>query len=409
MTSAKAIADVPLAAGWLAILIAGLAATGPFSTDVYLPAFRAIETSLHATQLEVQQTLTAFMVTYGFMTLWHGALADRFGRRAVLIASTLLFAMSSALCALAPSIEWLWVGRALQGLCGGTGLVVGRAVVRELFDGAAAQRLLSQVMVIFGVAPAVAPLIGGGLLAAGGWRSIFVFLAIFGVAVAYWSWRHLPETLVPHARQPLHPIVLVRAYGAVLGHPGFLLIAIAGAFTFNAFFLYVLSAPAFLMTNLGLGSGDFGWLFIPMMAGMMMGSMLSGEVAGRWSPGHSIAVGFAIMSAAATANILLAALLPPMLPWAVMPIPVFTFGMALAMPALTLRALDHFPDRRGLASSCQGVLQVGLSAITAGLLAPLMWSSALGLALGMGSFLAAALLGYVAYQRFFSLPDKKPI
>lgn len=384
----------------LALILAALSAIGPFSIDAYLPAFPAMAAALGATQLEVQQTLTAYMGTFAFMVLWHGALADRFGRRAVLLASTSAFAAASLMCALAQSIEWLWLGRAMQGLCGGAGMVVGRAVIRDIYDGAQAQRLMSRVMTIFAVAPALAPIVGGALLALAGWRSIFVFLTLFGAVLTVVCWRHLPETLAREARQPLHPVSLGRAYAKVLTHPVFLLIAGAGALNFNAFFIYVLSAPVFVIEHLGLGSGDFGWLFIPSVGGMMLGSMLSGRMAGRWSPRRSIAVGFAIMMAAAAINVLCAVLLPTGLPWSVVPIPLFSFGMALSMPAFSLIALDHFPARRGLASSCQSFLQVGLNAVTAGLIAPVLWGSVLGLATGMSLFLALSLLAFLASTRF---------
>ncbi|QDF99161.1 Bcr/CflA family drug resistance efflux transporter [Azoarcus sp. DD4] len=387
---------MPSTSPWLAIILAALAAIGPFAIDAYLPAFPAMAAALGATQIEVQQTLTAYMSTFAVMVLWHGALSDRFGRRAVLIASTVIFSVASVLCALAQSIEWLWLGRALQGLCGGAGMVVGRAVVRDVYDGAHAQRLMSRVMTIFAVAPALAPIVGGGLLALAGWRSIFFFLALFGAALTWMCWRYLPETLPREARQPLHPVGLARAYGKVLTHPAFLLIAGAGALNFNAFFIYVLSAPVFVMTHLGLGYGEFGWLFIPTVGGMMLGSVLSGRMAGRWSPRRCIAVGFAIMLAAAAANVLCAVLLPAGLPWSVVPLPLFTFGMALAMPAFSLLALNHFPERRGMVSSCQSFVQVGLNAVTAGLIAPAMWGSVLGLATGMSLFLSLSLMTFLA-------------
>lgn len=383
----------------LALILAALSAIGPFAIDAYLPAFPAMAAALGATQLEVQQTLTAYMSTFAFMVLWHGALSDRFGRRALLIVSTSVFAVASALCALAQSIEWLWLGRALQGLCGGAGMVVGRAVVRDLYDGAHAQRLMSRVMTIFAIAPALAPIVGGALLALAGWRFIFVFLALFGGALTFMCWRYLPETLPREARQPLHPVGLARAYAMVLTHPAFLLIAGAGALNFNAFFIYVLSAPVFVMHHLGLGTGEFGWLFIPTVGGMMLGSMLSGRMAGRWSPRRCIATGFGIMVAAATFNVLSAALLPNGVPWSIVPLPLFTFGMALAMPAFSLLALDHFPTRRGMVSSCQSFVQVGLNAVSAGLIAPVLWDSVLGLAAGMSMFLALSLLLFVGRMR----------
>lgn len=382
---------MPSTSPWLAVVLAALAAIGPFAIDTYLPAFPEMASALGATQVEVQQTLTAYMATFAIMVLWHGALADRFGRRRVLIGATLLFALASALCAFATTIEWLWAGRALQGLCGGAGMVVGRAVIRDLYDGAQAQRLMSQVMMIFAIAPAVAPLIGGMLLALAGWRSIFFFLAAFGLVLTYLTWRFLPETLAPEARQALHPVALGRAYRTMLSSTPFLLLAGAVALMFNGFFIYVLSAPVFVMTHLGLGAQDFAWLFVPAVTGMMLGSALSGRVAGRWSQRRTIGAGFVVMFTAAAAGVVLALIGPAQAMWLVAPVALYNLGMALAMPSLGILALDLFPLRRGMASSCQSFLQVGINALTAGLLAPMLWHSPLSLALGMSAFAALAL------------------
>ncbi len=390
---------MPSTSPWLAVVLAALAAIGPFAIDTYLPAFPEMGAALGASRVEIQQTLTAYMATFSFMVLWHGALADRFGRRRVLMGSTLLFALASGLCALAPSIEWLWAGRALQGLSGGAGMVVGRAVIRDLHDGEHAQRLLSRVMMIFGIAPAVAPLVGGLLLTLAGWRSIFVFLLVFALLLCLMTWRLLPETLAVEARQPLHPATLARAYRGVLTSRPFMLLAIAVALMFNGFFIYVLSAPVFVISHLGLGVRDFAWLFVPAVAGMVLGSALSGRVAGRWRATRAIAVGFAVMFAAAAVNAVLAAAAPAQALWLVLPIAIYNIGMGLAMPSLSLLALDLFPLRRGMASSCQSFLQVGLNAVTAGAIVPLLWHSPLSLAAGMNLFAALSLLAFVAWQR----------
>lgn len=390
---------MPSTSPWLAVVLAALAAIGPFAIDTYLPAFPEMAASLGASRVEIQQTLTAYMATFAFMVLWHGALADRFGRRRVLIGATLLFSLASVLCAFASTIEWLWAGRALQGLCGGAGMVVGRAVIRDLHDGAQAQRLMSRVMMIFGIAPAVAPLVGGLLLAVAGWRSIFVFLAAFGLVLTFLSWRLLPETLSEDARQPLHPVALGRAYRSVLSSRAFVLLAGSVALMFNGFFIYVLSAPVFVMTHLGLGAQDFAWLFVPSVAGMMLGSAVSGRVAGHWTPTRTIGAGFAVMFAAAAAAVVLAAIGPAQALWLVAPIAVYNIGMALAMPSLGILALDLFPARRGMASSCQSFLQVGINAFTAGMLAPLLWHSPLSLALGMCVFAALGFAGFMAWHR----------
>lgn len=384
---------------WLASMLAAMSAIGPFSIDTYLPAFHTIAASLSASQLEVQQTLTAYMLTFALMVLWHGALADAYGRRRVIIAANLLFALASLVCALAPNIETLWAGRVLQGMSAGAGMVVGRAVVRDVYEGPDAQRLLSQVMMIFAIAPAVAPIIGGQILAHLGWRAIFVFLAAWSTALALLCWRRLPETLPAARRVPLHPGSLLRNYRSVLGHPAFLLLSAAMALNFNGFFVYVLSAPVFVLEHLKLSPESFGWLFIPSVSGMMFGSWLSGRAASRWSALRTIGTGYLLMVGAATFNLIYSGYWPASLPWSVLPVGLYNIGMALAMPSLTLLALDLFPAHRGVAASCQSLCQVGTNSLSAAAIAPLLWRSPFGISLGMAGFMAIGLGAFVWWRQ----------
>ena len=380
----------------LAPLLAALATVGPFSIDTYLPAFPAMGKALAASPVEVQQTLTAYLVPFAFMMLWHGALSDALGRRRVLLWAYAIYAAASVFCVFVGSIEGLWFGRALQGLSAGAGMVVGRAIVRDVLDGPAAQRLMAHIGMMFALAPALAPVLGGWIHAFFDWHAIFVFLALYGVTLWLAIWRYLPETLPPEARQSLHPRPLLRAYGAVFSHRGFLALAAALALNFNGFFVYVLSAPAFLIGHLGVSPQGFLWLFGPAMIGMVLGNFLSARLAGQLSSNRTIALGFAIMLAAAAVNIGVNLAMAPRLPWSVLPIALYVVGLALAMPSLSLRILDLFPERRGMISSCQGVMQTGVNALTASLLAPLAWSSTLSLALVMALFLLLGLAAFVA-------------
>jgi DHA1 family bicyclomycin/chloramphenicol resistance-like MFS transporter len=390
---------MPVSTRALSIILAALAAIGPFSIDTYLPAFHDMEAHLGASRYEVQLTLSAYLVPFALMVFWHGALSDSFGRRRVILAALGLYALASAVCALAPSIEWLWAGRALQGLCGGAGIVVGRAVVRDVFEGPQAQKLMSQVVMMFAIAPAVAPIIGGAILAVLPWQAVFWFLALVGATLGVVSYYHLPETLAPDKRQSLHPVHLARGYGSVLLNGQFLLIGAAVALNFNGFFLYVLSAPTFLVDHLGVSEQGFGWLFIPAMVGMMSGAWLSGRVSSHWPPGRTIAAGFGAMGAAAGLNVLINLLAEPGLPLTIVPIPLYVLGMSLAMPSLTLMALDLFPARRGMVSSCQSFMQTATNALTAALFAPLLWHSTLGLSLGMCAYLALGGLALLGVRR----------
>ena len=376
----------------LALLLAALGALGPFSIDTYLPAFHEIGASLKANPEQVQLTLTAYMGTFALMSLWHGALSDAFGRRKIILIFTALYGVASLACALAQNIEMLWFGRALQGLCGGAGVVIGRAIIRDIYEGPHAQRAMSRVTMIFVLAPAIAPIIGGLLLLILNWRSIFIFLAALGFGLTIWCARTLPETLTAQNRQVFRFAPLLEGYLLIFKNPGFMLLSLALALNFNAFFLYILSSPEFLIKHLGVSAQGFAWLFVPSVLGLMSGAFISGKVAGEWSSHRSIQTGFIIMASAVGLNIALNLFVSPSLPWFVLPIMIFNTGMTLASPSLTILNLDIFPTRRGMAASCQTSIQITLNALNSAFIAPFFWSKPLYLSLGMALFFTLAWL-----------------
>ena len=390
--------ETPIAG--IALLLAALAAIGPFSVDTYLPSLHDIGDSLHASPLDVQQTLTTYLLMFSVMSLWHGAISDALGRRRIILLSLWLFSPASLGCLFATRIEHLWLLRGLQGFAACAGVVVSRAIVRDLFSGPAAQRLMSHITMIFAIAPAIAPVIGGHLQSWFGWRSVFVFLALMGVALlAACSWR-LPETLPLERRQSLHPVYLGKAYWRTMTSPLFLLATAATTFNFAGYFIYIMSAPAFLVRHLGLPETSFLWLFGPSMGGLVFGAWLSGRLAGKFSPRKTVAYGYALMGLAALINIALNLALPPGLPWSILPMPLYTLGMSLTMPSMTLLALELFPAQRGLAASCQMFIQSMHNSLIAGVIAPIAWQSTLTLAATMGILLVLGTIAAALYFRF---------
>lgn len=386
----------------LPLLLAALSMIGPFAIDTYLPSFPEIARTLGATSIEVQQSLTAFLVPFALMSLWHGSIADALGRRRPILVGLIVFSGASAGCAFAPDIRVLWAFRAVQGLAAGAGLVVGRAIIRDLYTGPEAQRVMSQVSVLFTIAPAIAPVIGGWLHEVAGWRSVFVLLAVLSATLAFFCGVNLPETLPAARRQPLNAGYLLRAYARTFSHPGFLAVACATSVNFAALFLYISGAPVFLLEHLHLTETQFFWLFIPVTVGMMLGSAASGKVAGRWTSGRTITCGYVLMSGGALANLLFHLTRPAALPWSVAPLFFYAVGMALAMPSLTLIGLDFFPAQKGLTSSCQAFLLTGINALTAGILTPIASQSPARLAsMAFGIMTVGLLLtlAFAAMQR----------
>jgi DHA1 family bicyclomycin/chloramphenicol resistance-like MFS transporter len=364
----------------LAVLLALLGMLGPFSIDTYIPAFSGIARSLGATPVEMQQTLSAYLFGFAFMNLFHGALADSFGRRPVVLWGIAMFTMASAGCALSQSIEQLVFFRALQGLSTGAGIVVSRAVIRDMFPPAQAQKVMSQVTIYFGVAPAIAPIIGGWLFVHLDWHAIFWFLT--GVGVLLWTanYRLLPETLHVTQRQPFNVRHLMRGYWQLGASPRFLLLALASGVPFNGMFLYVLAAPEFLEQHLGLAPTEFFWFFVLTIAGIMAGAWLSGRLAGKIAPKQQIRHGFVIMLVVAVLNLLANLLFKAHVAWALFPIAIFAFGWALMVPVVTLLVLDLYPERRGMASSLQAFIGSTANGIVAGVIAPLIMHSTVALA-----------------------------
>jgi len=240
-----------------------------------------------------------------------------------------------------------------------------------------------------------------------GWRAIFLFLTLATLGLLLTCWYRLPETLKTEQRQPLHPVYLVRSYRQVLTSAGFLSASFAISFNFLGFFLYVMSAPVFLMQHLGRSETEFYWLFGPAMAGLMAGSWISGHLAGKLSPYATTLRGYGLMFLGAAINLAVSFGLPPGLPWSVAHLFVYNVGMAMAMPCLTLLALDLFPRQRGLAASCQTFLQSGMNTLGAALLAPLLWGSTRHLASGSTVLLALGLACTLAHARTMGRPTSQ--
>jgi DHA1 family bicyclomycin/chloramphenicol resistance-like MFS transporter len=380
-------------------LLALLGMVGPFAIDTYLPAFAGIARSLNASPVQMQQTLSAYLFGFAFMSLFHGAISDSFGRRPVVLWGVAVFTLTSVGCALSQNIGQLIFFRVLQGLSTGAGIVVSRAVVRDMFEPSQAQKVMSQITIFFGIAPAIAPIIGGWLFVLAGWHSVFWFLAGVGVVLWVANYSYLPETLHVTQRQPFNARNLLRGYWQLGLDPRFLLLALASGVPFNASFLYVLSAPAFLGEHLNLAPTQFFWFFVLTIGGIMCGAWLSGRLAGRIAPQRQIRHGFVIMFASAFVNLVANALFQAHVSWALLPLAVFTFGWALMVPVVTLLVLDLHPARRGMASSLQMFVGSTANGLVAGVVAPLVMHSTLGLAAASMAMMGIGLVAWMVVRR----------
>jgi MFS transporter, DHA1 family, multidrug resistance protein len=364
------------------LILASLTALAPFAIDTYLPAFEVMEDDLATNSNFIQQTLTFYLVPYTIMTIFHGAISDSIGRIKTIKYGMSLFILGSIGCVFATSIEMLWISRLIQGVGAGAGNVVARAMVRDLYNGATAQKVMATIQIIFGIAPAIAPMIGGLLLGIS-WQAIFIFLIIYSVLITIFSVNFLPETISKQNRLPFNFESVLNRYNDLLIDKNYIFLILAVSFNFSAFFLYVLSSPIFLMQHLNLSSSQFGYLFIPTVTGMILGSFISKKTAGIISPAKMLKIAYLWMLLITSINLIFCLFFPSIIFINIGLIALYNIGMAAAMPLISIKALDCFPKARGTAASGQAFSQMLVSSIVAGLIIPIIWGSLATLAIGM--------------------------
>jgi DHA1 family bicyclomycin/chloramphenicol resistance-like MFS transporter len=380
---------------FLVYALAALAALAPFAIDTYLPAFHIMGAELVATDVQIQQSLTFYLLPYAAMTLWHGAISDAIGRITTIKWGLSIFVLASIGCAFAPNVETLWFFRALQGASGGAGNTVARAMVRDLFEGAQAQRVMATIQMLFGIAPAVAPIIGG-LLLGFHWQAIFIFLAVYAALSLWAAVTFLPETMPPEKRMKLSAKNVLASYKTIFGDAEFAKICIAIGANFSGFFVYVLASPVFLGKHLHLSPQKYGYLFIPTVTGMVLGSYLARRAAGKFIAKKVVKFAYVWMFLVAILNITVCYFLPTNIIYNIIPVALFNVGMALSMPILSIAALDRHPKIRGTAASGQAFIQMFLSTVSAGVVVPLVWFAPAGLAWAMVAYL---MLGWLAIRQ----------
>jgi MFS transporter, DHA1 family, multidrug resistance protein len=360
----------------LTLLLAMLTALGPLSMDMYLPSLPDIAHVLSAPVARTQLTISSYLIGFAAGQMIYGPLSDRYGRRPVLLAAVALYFASTLACAAAQSVDVLIAARALQGISGSGAIVLARAIVRDVYSGVQAARELSLMGSISATAPIVAPMIGGVLQAAFGWRANFICMSAGGLIALLVAARLLPETL-PAANRAgsLSFFSMMRGYGAVARHRGFLIYLGIITTTYAGLFAWVSGASVVLQGVYGLSAVTFGFTFALGAAGYMLGAMIATRLVVRLGLERTIGVGVVVIAAGGIALVLAVATGIPGL-WLVAAMALYLAGVGLAMPQAMAGALTPFPDRAGTAASLIGLVQQALAAIIAAVIGGFLVRSA---------------------------------
>jgi DHA1 family bicyclomycin/chloramphenicol resistance-like MFS transporter len=360
----------------LTILLALLTGIGPLSTDMYVPSLPAIGEALHASTEQVQLTISSYLLGFATGQIFYGPISDRFGRKPVMMAALVLYGLGSIVCATTQSIEMLAAVRFVQALGGAGAIVLARAVVRDLYSGVRAGRELSLMGSIQALAPILAPVIGGALQTAFGWRASFILLVIFAVSVGAVTARLLPETLHKPTPGPFSLAAIGRLFGSVLVHRSFLAHLGIVITTFVGLYAWVAGSSIVIQGIYGLSPLAFGAIYAIGSSGYLLGTNIAVRVVMRHGLDRMIGIGTAIMAAGGLTMAAVVALGLSNVIWLVAGMTIYLTGMGLSMPQTLAGAVTPFPDRAGTASSLLGFSQQSSASIAAAIIGAYLGRSA---------------------------------
>ncbi|MFT7440347.1 MAG: DHA1 family bicyclomycin/chloramphenicol resistance-like MFS transporter [Sulfitobacter sp.] len=358
-----------------ALILGLICVTGPFAIDMYLPALPAIEAALGTSVSGAQLTLVAYFLAYGVSQLVYGPLSDQIGRKKTLLIGMSIFAVGSVICASAPTIEVLVIGRLIQGMGGATVMVIPRAIIRDMYTGAQATRLMATIMLVISISPMLAPLAGSGIVAVGSWREIFLVMGIFSGVSLTLAQATLPETLKQERRRKVNIKELSRSCGILLRDPVFVgLTFIAGM---ASFFLFVSSASFVYTGEYGLTPTQFSLAFAFNAVGFFVATQMAGRLAEKW--GLATLIGRGVIGFASFATVLALLELAGFQGMWLLLIGLFLAYACLGVviPSAMVAALDAHGRRAGMASSLSGSMTMMISAACIGLSTPFFDGTAL--------------------------------
>jgi DHA1 family bicyclomycin/chloramphenicol resistance-like MFS transporter len=382
----------------LTALLAALSAIGPLTTDMYLPSLPDIARQLHASTAQAQFTISAYLIGFAVGQIFYGPVSDRHGRKPILIAALALYCIASLACSLSTSIEILIVARAFQALGGCGGIVLARAIVRDIHSGSRAGRELSLIASVMALAPVLAPIAGGFLQTYFGWRAVFFTLVAAGIAGVGIVWAALPETLKSRADEPLSITSILRSYRLVAGNPAYLAYLGITAASYAGLFVWI-SAAAFVLQDLyRLSPFDFGIAFALGSVGYMIGSALAARVVVTTGLDGVLGIGAATCAAGGIGMVLAVACGLPSSLALVFPMAIYLAGLGMVLPQGIAGALTPFPERAGAASSLFGFVQQSVAAVCGAVVGWLLGQNAWPLAIGVAAMGCATLFLWLITQ-----------
>jgi DHA1 family bicyclomycin/chloramphenicol resistance-like MFS transporter len=366
---------------WLLALLAALVSLGPLSIDMYLPAMPAMLEFFATDITGMHLTISVYLVGFSLFHLACGPLADRYGRKPVLLGGSILFVIACIGCSYSDTVEELLFYRFFQGVGVCVGPTLARTITRDIFGPTRAARALSLIAMLMALAPAIAPTLGGIMLLVLPWSSIFVFLGCYGALVIFLVQRYLPESLP--VRQSLKPAAILRNYGELLASKQYVTVTLAGGLTYAGMITYLSSSSFIFIEMLGVPVQYYGLIFLSTVLGYMTGSALSARLSGRLNSETLILIGTALALAAAFSMLVSSQLFPSSI-WAIMvPMTFFTTALGLVLPHAMTIALRPFAHIAGTASALLGFIQMTLSAIASAIVGVILTDTPLPMILTM--------------------------
>ncbi|HET7848713.1 MAG TPA: multidrug effflux MFS transporter [Pseudolabrys sp.] len=364
----------------LTALLAALTAVGPLTTDMYLPSLPQIARVLDASTAQAQFTISSYLIGFAIGQIFYGPFSDRHGRKPVVLAAVAIYCVATLGCALSTSIEMLIVARLFQAIGGSGGIVLARAIVRDLYSGVRAGRELSVMASVMALAPVIAPVIGGALQTAFGWQASFILLAasgVMGIALIYWL---LPETLEKRAEYPVSPATMLNSYRIVARNRCYLAYLALVALTYAGLFAWISGASFVLQDLYGLSPFSFGVAFALGSIGYMVGSALAARLVGKFGLDVTAGIGAVGNAAGGLGMIAAVGFGATSAAWIVIPMAVYLAGMGMVLSQGIAGAMSPFPERAGAASSLLGFVQQTLAAACGAAVGILLGQSAWPLA-----------------------------